>query len=352
MKNCKRIAALALVATMVAGSGLTVMAAETGDTPTPSPGTGGSIGTGSYEGYVEETSVFTVDVPTDASATKGFNFFVDPNGLLAGTNYAHISGATAADFESDASLFFERTPDSTATPAVVKYGKDSEAITLTNKSSYEVNVEVSATVAGADKITIGEVKDDTTDPTIQLAIVSGEDTPTEAKITADGGKLTGTIAGETDNFTIKWNGAANKYEYGLIDSPDNTKWKKYSFHLTGACGGTWTAAQAEIQPTVTLTWKVTDPKAAPTTPTTTATSITAGGDAVEIAIPSGITVEKVEKTKSDGTYNALPAEHFTWDDIDGGKKLTLKASFKSQFGTGKKIKISFSQGDPIELEVR
>lgn len=261
MKNFKRVAALAMAATMVVGSGFTAMAAETGGTPTP--GTGGSTGTGSYEGYVEETSVFTVDVPTDASATKGFNFFVDPNGLLAGTNYARISGATAADFESGASLFFERTPDATATPAVVKYGKDSEAITLTNKSSYAVNVEVSATVAGADKINLGDVADDTTDPTIQLAIVSGEDTPTEAKITADGGKLTGTIEGETTNFKTKWNSTTNKYEYGLIDTPDNAKWKTYSFHLTGACGGTWTADQAEVEPTVTLTWKVTDPKATP-----------------------------------------------------------------------------------------
>lgn len=255
MKNCKRMVALALATVMMAGSGLTVMAAD-GD-PTPAPGTGGSTGTGAYEGYVEETSVFTVDVPTDASATKGFNFFVDPNGLLAETNYARISGATENDFESGATLFFERTPNA----SVVKYGKDSEAITLTNKSSYEVDVEVSATVAGAEKITLGDVSGDTTAPTIQLAIVSGEDTPKEAKITADGGKLTGKIEGETTNFKTKWNSTTNKYEYGLIDTPDNTKWKTYSFHLTGACGGTWTAEQAEVKPTVTLTWKVTDPKA-------------------------------------------------------------------------------------------
>lgn len=258
MKNYKRFAALALAATMVVGSGLTVMATDA-DAPA-APGTGSSTGTGEYEGYVEETSVFSVTVPTDASATKGFNFFVDPNGLLAATNYARISGATAADFETGASLFFERTPDADATPAVVKYGKDSEEITLTNKSSYEVNVEVSATVTGADKITLGEVKDDTTNPTIDLAIVSGSDT---AAITAEGGKLVGTIAGEDSNFEVKWNATDSKYEYGLKDDADDTAWKTYSFHLTGACGGTWAEDQAEVEPQVTLTWKVTDPKATP-----------------------------------------------------------------------------------------
>ncbi len=86
--------------------------------------------------------------------------------------------------------------------------------------------------------------------------------------------------------------------------------------------------------------------------TTTAAAITPGGAAVEITIPAGITVSKVEKTKSDGTFNDLPAEYFTWEDTTGGKKLTLKASFTSTFGTGKKIKISFSSGNPIVLDVK
>lgn len=84
---------------------------------------------------------------------------------------------------------------------------------------------------------------------------------------------------------------------------------------------------------------------------TTATEIKPG-TAVEITIPAGITVSKVEKTKSDGTFNDLPAEYFTWEDTTGGKKLTLKTSFTSSFGTGKKIKISFSSGNPIELDVK
>lgn len=85
---------------------------------------------------------------------------------------------------------------------------------------------------------------------------------------------------------------------------------------------------------------------------TTATSITPGGAAVEFTVPTGMTVSKVEKTKADGTYNDLPVEHYKWEDITGGKKLTLNSSFTASFGTGKKIKITFSSGNPIELNVQ
>lgn len=96
---------------------------------------------------------------------------------------------------------------------------------------------------------------------------------------------------------------------------------------------------------------------APTPPTppsasTTASSITPGGAAVEFTVPAGVTVSKVEKTKADGTYNELPASYYKWEDITGGKKLTLDSSFTGSYGAGKKIKITFSSGDPIELNVQ
>ena len=71
MKNYKHVASIAMAAVMLAGSTLPVFAAEVNTG-------GGDTGDGKYEGYVEETSVFSVNVPTDATATKGFNFFVDP----------------------------------------------------------------------------------------------------------------------------------------------------------------------------------------------------------------------------------------------------------------------------------
>lgn len=262
MKNYKHVASVAMAAVMLAGSTLPVFAAEVNTG-------GGDTGDGKYEGYVEETSVFSVNVPTDASATKGFDFFVDPNGLLEKTGYASLgAGVTAADFEAGATLFFERTPDADSTPAVVKYGKDSEAITFANYSSYDVNVEVSAVVSNATGITLASAAitdaDAVTDPTLYMAIVSGTETKV---ITADGAKFTGTIAGEPENFEPQYDTTNKKYIYALkkdtTEAAPTAPWKTVSFNLTGACAGTWTAEQAAVAPTVTLTWKVTDPKAGP-----------------------------------------------------------------------------------------
>lgn len=303
MRKLKKAAAMGLTAAMLMGSTATVFAAE-----------GEATGSGDYEGYVEETSVFTVNVPTDASATKGFDFFVDPNGLLAATDYARITGVSADDFETGATLFFERTPVAAdvgnGIAAVTKYGKDSEALTFENQSSYAVNVEVSASVTGADGITLGTVDGDTTAPTIYLALVTpGESDSVTTPITADGATVTGTIEGENSNFEIVYKEAdeANNVEAGYYyekrtatDANPLAPWKTYSFNLTGACGGTWTADQAEVAPTVTLTWKVTDPEAEPEgTPVANATMY--GGDVyVRLVTGQDANSAKVTSVKVDG----------------------------------------------------
>lgn len=260
MKNYKKLAAMTMAATMLVSSGLTVFAQDTEGTGT---------GNGKYEGYVEEVSAFSVKVPTTAAANQ-FDFFVDPNGLLESTDYAQL-GAEESDFEDGATLYFTRTVAGSVTE---KYGKDSDSITLQNMSSYDVDVEVTATITGVDGVTLAETDEvsDAEEPTIYLAIVAGS--TTEA-ITSDGGKVTDQIAGEPGNFEIKWDSSSSKYVYGLIGTTDEenpTKpWKTLEFNLTGACGGTWTDAQKDVAPVVSLTWKVTDPNAAvaPSIETTT-----------------------------------------------------------------------------------
>ena len=251
MKRFKKITAMAVAATMLVSSGLTVLAEGN---------EGSDSGSGEYEGYVDKTSVFSVKVPT--SAANVFDFFVDPNGLLAETDYARFGdGVSATDFESGASLFFTRTVGGSVTE---KYGKDSNAVELVNMSSYEVDVQVTASIEGADGITFSNTANVSSaqDPTLYLAIVSGD---TTKAITTEGGMFTGTISGNDANFEIQWDSASNKYVYKLIagtteDSP-TSPWGKTSFNLTGACGGIWTEKQAEVSPVVTLTWKVTDPYA-------------------------------------------------------------------------------------------
>lgn len=350
MKNFKKVAAVGLAATMLMGSAITTFAAE-----------GGATGSGDYEGYVEETSVFSVDVPTDASATEGFDFFVDPNGLLAQTDYARISGATADDFESGASLFFTRTPveadAENSVEAVTKYGKDSEAITFTNKSSYAVNVEVSAAVTGVTGVTLGTVGEDTTDPTIYLALVApgadGNDATTS--ITASGASVTGSIEGENNNFKVVYKqadeDAGTKAGYYYVEKTATeddplAPWKTYSFHLTGACGGTWTAAQAEVEPTVTLTWKVTDPEAASTSTSKLSVSkVSATSNTVTV---TGATVSTIELTKKDAETSTTLTSPKHYSISDG--VITFSTSVLSN-NIGGSLKVSYTEGGSDTLTI-
>lgn len=333
MKNYKRLAAMAMTSTMLLGNVMPAFAAE-----------GGASGDGAYEGYVEEVSAFSVEVPTDASSTKGFDFFVDPNGLLAATDYARIDGATEEDFEANASLFFERTPVAAGegVDAVVKYGKDSEALELTNMSSYDVNVEVSATVAGANGVTLAESAPaaDATDPTLYLAIVSGTETKA---ITANGGKFEGTIAGEPDNFEVQYDKDAGKYVYAQIEEDAENgielkEWKSVSFNLTGACGGTWTDAQATVAPTVNLTWKVTDPKAAPAD--TYVMTENNGAISYTFAVkPEGTTVTALEINERD-RIGAYTAGNATYDSETGVFTINAAAATNTGIAEGGTVKVT------------
>lgn len=348
MRIFKKAAAIGLAATMLMGSTVTAFAVE-----------GGATGSGDYEGYVEETSVFSVEVPTDASATKGFDFFVDPNGLLAMTDYASKAGATAADFESDATLFFERTPVAEDTDngveAVTKYGKDSEAITFTNKSSYAVNVEVAAAVTGADGITLGAVEDDTTAPTIYLALVApgadGNDAATT--ITSSGATVTGSIDGENSNFEVVYKaadedaGTAAGYYYEQRTATDEAPlapWKTYSFNLTGACGGTWTADQAEVAPTVTLTWKVTDPEATPTSKLSVS-KVSATSNTVTV---TDATVSTIELTKKDAETSSTLTSPKHYSVSDG--VITFSTSVLTN-NVGGSLKVSYAEGGSDTLTI-
>lgn len=312
MKSFKKIAAVTMAATMLLGSSLTVLAAGP---------TGGDTGSGSYEGYVDETSVFSASIPTNAANV--FNFFVDPNKLLEETGYARLTGKSANDFESGATLFFTRTG------AEKEFGKDSDKVTAKNMSSYDVNIEVSASITGINGITMSDsdtIGSDVQEPTLYLAIV--HDSDTEAVKADEGGLLSGTIAGTPDNFSIQYNAEKGKYEYTQKAGVDDSTWATYDFYLTGACGGVWTDEQAEATPEIALTWKITDPNAneAPSIGTT-AYTIIAGKD-VKIPVDLGAGekaatgISTITYDKS-GTQTTLAAENYTF--VNG--VLTIKSSY-------------------------
>lgn len=350
MKSYKGFVSVTTAAVMLVSTAMPVFAAN---------GEGGATGDGSFEGYVEEVSAFTVDVPTDASATKGFDFFVDPNGLLEKTNYGRIPDATADDFEPGATLFFERTPKAAdgSNAAVVKYGKDSEAIEFKNCSSYDVNVEVSASVSGATGIDLAStaITGDEENPTLYLAIVSGSDTNA---ITDEGAKFTGTIAGEPTNFEPKYDADEGKYVFGLkgsttIAAPTNP-WKTVSFHLTGACGGTWTDEQADVAPQVALTWKVTDPKAdkAPSIAVTTYNyNRTATLDITTDLGGGTLAASSITKVEGSNDGKVVAIDLTTSGCTISGNKITLKSGQFSGASVGQKryLIVTFSEGTKVTV---
>lgn len=255
MKNFKRLAAITMAATMLLGSSLMVSAAGP---------EGGDTGSGSYEGYVDETSVFSATIPTNAANV--FNFFVDPNGLLEETGYARLEGMSEENFEDGATLFFTRNDVGDGKTYSEEFGKDSDKVTAKNMSSYDVNIEVSATITGISGITMAdsdEIAPDEQKPTLYLAIIHDpENDEDQAVVKAEGGGLlSGKIAGTPDNFKIQYNAEKGKYEYAQKAGVEDSSWATYDFYLTGACGGNWTDEQAEATPTVELTWKISDPNA-------------------------------------------------------------------------------------------
>lgn len=186
-----------------------------------------------------------------------------------------------------------------------------------------------------------------TDPQLYLGLKVGS----EDVVAIEAGKTVSkevTIAGKDSNFetTVK----DGQYVYGEVSSASG--WNTTTFSITGAASKA--SAKDVNVPDLTVTWSWTDPEAgpeAPLVPTASATSIAGVGGTVDITYPAGVTISAIQKVKADGvTYNELPAELYTLTDITNGKQLTL-TDLPTAYPSATKIKIVFSEGDPIVLSV-
>lgn len=248
MKNYKKILAAGLAVSMVMGSSMVALAEDQ---------EGGTSGTGGLEGSVS-TDVFSVVLPSvPESGDTTFNYILDPEGLIAEAGTDKYQGKT---FEENATLFFLNT----AEDAAKDYSSTSDALTVVNKSSSAVDVEVKATVESIDGITMSEDKTfaDDTNTSLYLAL---KDAKGEDAITAEeGASLTSTIAAAADGaYKIQWNSTEGKYENVLTDeakADDYTGFAEYKFQLTGACNaaGDWSGL-TETAPVVNVVWSVKDP---------------------------------------------------------------------------------------------
>lgn len=211
-------------------------------------------GTAKVEGYIDNDVVRLV-LPTDAEKTAmatSLSFKLDPQSLL------NQSGTEGFD---EGTLYFTNTGDSTT------YSNTSDALTVTSKCNFDVDVSVTATASDlTDTVTEGggtialaskpEFETDDTSASLYLGLIVDSDAAVALDSTTLKATATKTLTGladTTDNYTVVKQG--DKYVKTLAS--DDVEGKSTTFKLTGACNpkGDWSKVTSAT-PKVTLSWSV------------------------------------------------------------------------------------------------
>lgn len=227
MKKFKQRIAVALAIVMVAGCSMTAFAAEENQ--------GTVTGSGELEGTVS-TDVWNVQLPTKVVGDTTYDFILDPEGLIEETEAARYSGAT---FTGDTGMFFANVSGGDVSGGDVSYSPTSDAKTIINKSSYAVDVTVTATVKAAvssgNAVTITEDNTFANDKTasIYLALVDGVSTGVVKKAT-NVATIQSTI-GAAPEGAYEYKYAGGEYSYALKADLSGIVFEDYAFQLTGAC---------------------------------------------------------------------------------------------------------------------
>lgn len=324
----KKILAGILATTMVAGSSFTVFADQSGSTS----------GVGSLD-IVEKSKVFKVVLPTvpEGGDTR-FDYILDPTSVITKTDAAKYDGAT---FASGKTVYFKNAPASETAKA--SYSENSDKLTITNKSTVDVDVTVEASVSAVSGITMVSSGtfggDSDTTASLYLALVDAEATPnTSAITTAQAAKLTKTIAGNETAYEPKYIDG----KYVMVEKENPGTYNEYSFGLTGACNpkGVWTGL-TDNPPVVDLVWTVKD------TTTTAQISLADSGlitlsgltkDANIVNGPTDITIG-VGGALYGLNDSALTYDVDAWSAEDGGTlKIQLNDPYKEAYN-GQKVTV-------------
>lgn len=229
---------------------------------------GSLTGDGKVEA-IYDSDVFNVVLPTVDENTTTFDFVLDPQGVLYDTK-----DTNQYYFNGKSSLYFTNIVDD-----VYYYMTDtSDELSILNKSSFDVEVSLSAEVKNLDEDVSLYYESDFvgTNPEIYLALTDGTNTKA---ITAEGGKLTGKINFRPDSYELTSEQDSGKYyySYGLkedLDDSDFYDYYEYKFQLTGACNvaADWSELGG-ITPQVEVTWSV-DKYYSGSSPVATALNVT------------------------------------------------------------------------------
>ena len=280
-KTFKRFMAFAMVAVLTASpmsaitaDATTVATDASADASGNSPAEGKAEASGELEGYVD-TDVFKVVLPTSAEGV--FDFTLDPQQLINATSGDAYGGTASADFEDDATVFFDTTASADATMRT--YNSTSKYVQVYNKGTVDCNVSVKAELSNTTGITMvsseAAVSGDT-NPNLYLAFTASGDASGDAKgagnekaLTSTGADLSAVLKAVSGNFyefnvaSANATNPADRYSYDLKDqyvsadaSVDGIE--DYSFALTGACNTEADWSDVTVAPKVVVTWTLED----------------------------------------------------------------------------------------------
>ncbi len=325
-KTFKRFLAFAMVAVLMANP-MSALAAETTE-ETTSPAIGSADASGDVEGFVD-TTIFKVVLPTSAEGT--FDFIMDPQGLIAATSGDAYGGTASADFEEDATVFFQTA---SADAAKKDYKSTSNYIQVLNRGTVDVNVTVEATIDGLSDIAMAAdeaafTSGDAAVPELYLAFTASGDASGDAKdapvaLTKDGAKITA-VLDAADQDMYEFNYASGEYTFDLKDeyvSGDADDFADYSFALTGACNSEadWTDVKTAV-PAVNVVWTLEDTEADTATPTDVAWSST--GQYFYLSVPNVETLDMSKLSNIRVVQDSVDEVVSTYNKSESGKYITI-----------------------------
>lgn len=319
-KKYRKVLAAILAATMVLGSGIVANAEEKQ-----------AKGTGSLDAP-ETKEVFSVVLPT--SGSEQFNYILDPTGVIAETNFAKYGGTASASFVPGKTMYFKNKLASGSN--IATYSDVSDPITAYNKSNFDVEINVKATIATPSGIVLSNTPvatASTATPSMYIAVKASGSAP--QAITAGRGVVaTSSIASASDCYVATYSDA--KYSYVLDATTSQLKptdatfgdyFESYSFMLTGDCNkaGEWIGL-TETPPTVSLVWTIDNPTG-PTEVDVAAISIASGTVSVRLVSGQNAVKSKITSVKVDGTattrYDVASSGAVTVSGVSGAGSHTI-----------------------------
>lgn len=219
------------------------------------------IGVGNLEGTLADRDVFNVVLPVipgngtvsaNTPVPSAYDFIVDPKGVAA--DKLKEQGKKV---ESGVNLYFQNKENSS-----YDYSSTSDAFTIRNRSTMNVDVELEASLTGMDdiKLTSDSSFANSMSASIYLALRDNKGGIMSNDVY--GAFLKTTLKGQPDAYEIIYDPTNDKYKYQMKSdaalAADKIVFDDYTFRLNGACNlaNNWSKLSDYATPTITVTWIV------------------------------------------------------------------------------------------------